>query len=107
MGPFLGCRCQGPGTYFKAASVLKNYTPLVSQRELRWLTIRDTLRTPFKPKRKVRNISRAGTQLFGINVASVTAPWIPSSTDHFHTHLDPQGSSFWRPELDCCPRSWG
>lgn len=25
--------------------------------------------------------------------------------DHFHTHLDPQGSSFWKPELDCCPRS--
>lgn len=107
MGPFLGCRCQGPGTCFKAASLLKNYTPLVSERELRWLTIRDT-HTQHSSQDGRSETYQGQVLNYLVQILPALQPhgFLPG-TDRFHTHLDPQGSSFRRPELDCCPRSWG
>lgn len=78
MGPFLGSCCQGPGTHFKAASLLKKklYTTCFQERIKVAHSKRHTQTS--KPRCKVRNMSRASTQLFGTNIASITAPWIPS-----------------------------
>lgn len=81
---------------------------LVSKRDWRWLAIRDT---------HIRNIE-AKTEGQKHIKGKYSIIWyercqLYSSMDSFlrltisTPHLDPQGSSFWKPELDCCPRSRG
>lgn len=80
---------------------------LVSKRDSRWLTITDTY-TQYQGQNERLEIYRGQVLNDLVQMLPAVQPHgCPPQTDHSHAHLDPRSSSFWKPELDCCPRSWG